>query len=95
MRRDVLKFAEWMSQAMDSKAIERDSRSEPHYLSADYPMQDALERLQDKTEQLVYWADDSTVVGQKVDRIKKTAVHLAKFCMIIAAKAEAAREKIA
>src|SRR5437588_13018275 len=49
LREDVREFAEWMSQAMDAKAIERDTRSEPHYLSDEHPLADAIPRLQDNT----------------------------------------------
>ncbi len=83
LRRDVARFAVFMSHAMDSKHVERETRDEPHYMTPDYPLIDALDRLQDKTEQLVY---DATARPDDRDRVLKTAVHLANFAMIIATK---------
>jgi len=85
MRADVDRFAHWMAEAMDSKHIERESRDQPHYMAKEYPLSDALACLQDKTEQLVY----ATNRPEDYERVRKTAVHLANFCMIIARKVEA------
>lgn len=91
MREDVAKFAELMSQAMDSKAIERDKRNEPHYLLPEYNIAEAMLRVHDKVDQLSSYLDIPEEDTQPDDKQKviKTAVHLANFCMIIAAKIEA------
>lgn len=85
-RRDVIEFASMMSAAMDSKAIERDSRNDPHYMDQSYDLAQAILALCDKTDQLAY---DAAVRPENVDQVRKTAVHLANFCMIIQRKANA------
>jgi soluble cytochrome b562 len=84
MRDDVQKFAEQMSAAMDSKQVERETRNDPHYMSPEYQLRHAFDCLKDKIEQL----ESHTERGNK-ERTVKTAVHMANFCMIIAAKVEA------
>jgi hypothetical protein len=104
LRPDVKEFAGLMSAAMDSKAIERDTRQQPHYMSADYQTVEALPRMREKLDELLYAlgqkTDDDfrtfTQTGEpNLERALKTAVHLANFCMIVAAKARAtlAQEK--
>jgi hypothetical protein len=83
-RSDVVKFADLMTQAMNSKHVERESREEPHYTSSEYSMKHAFDCLKDKIEQLEYHVQQ----GNK-ERAIKTAVHMANFCMVIAAKVEA------
>jgi hypothetical protein len=85
-RQDVIEFASMMSAAMDSKAIERDSRNDPHYMDQSYDLAQAILALCDKTDQLAY---DAAVRPENVDQVRKTAVHLANFCMIIQRKASA------
>ena len=89
-REDVHTFANWMSEAMESKHIERESRHEPHYMDQNYSLELAVKCMQDKTEQLDYYA---TSRPDCIERAVKTAVHLANFCMIIALKLKAAEQK--
>lgn len=86
LRNDVRDFAVMMSAAMDSKAVERDSRNQPHYMAEEYDLAQAILALCDKTDQLAY---DAAVRPENVDQVRKTAVHLANFCMIIHRKASA------
>jgi hypothetical protein len=99
LREDVRAFAEKMSAAMDSKAIERETRNEPHYAKAEYRVEDALPRMREKVDELLYafglsTGDDFRTFSQNNNpdsvRAVKTAVHLANFCMILATKAESA-----
>jgi len=82
-RTDVLEFAQMMADAMDSKAIERDTRKDPHYMTPDYDLGQAVLALCDKTDQLSY---DAIFRPENADQVRKTAVHLANFCMIIQRK---------
>lgn len=85
-REDVHTFAGWMTEAMNSKLIERDARKDPRYMDPAYPLEHALACAQDKAEQLVY---DAQKRPEDYERVKKTAVHLANFAMIIERKVEA------
>lgn len=92
MREDVFTFAKWMAAAMDSKKIERETRGEPHYMAKEYPIEHAIDCLKDKTDQLAYWVKmqspaeraNSEYAKENLERVRKTAVHLANFAMIIA-----------
>lgn len=102
IREDVAEFAGFMAAAMDSKKIERETRNEPHYMDPTYELSHAIACLKDKADQLEYWSDPETWrrvqinplypkkiavdLAQRKERVKKTAVHLANFCMIIARK---------
>lgn len=86
LREDVKLFASWMSEAMDSKRIERDQRNDPQYMQPEYRLQSALDCVKDKVDQLVY---DAFWRPEDYERVRKTAVHLANFCMIICRKVEA------
>ena len=90
MREDVWEFAKTMAAVMDSKKIERETRQQPHYMHADYPLADAIIRLRNKTDRLVYLAQSGEEFGKEVrcELTWRTAVHLANFCMIIARKVE-------
>lgn len=96
LRDDVWQFAGQMSAAMDSKQVERESRNDPHYMSEDYPLNQALACAADKAVQLEHWAvraDGNPANDRCRDRAIKTAVHLANFCMIVAAKLKASQPK--
>lgn len=88
MREDVQKFAELMSDVMDSKQVERETRQDPHYISDGYRLEQALMCVQDKAEQLYSYTKDAVSLEGNVnefakDRALKSAVHLANFAMII------------
>lgn len=74
LRPDVVEFAGYMNEAMESK-----KGIKPDYTQPEYPMIDAIDCFMDKCDQAKY-----NIFHRPDDPItKKTLVHLANFCMII------------
>lgn len=90
LRDDVIEFSKLMSEVMDLKAIStKEERAKPNYKSNNYSIDDAN---LDMGKQCYYL--QQAIIAGKFDTVKKRAIHVANYCMIIYNKLNLDKENV-